>query len=452
MAARRGEGRGDIDERGKVCYAGGDGCFEKERKEDPRVKRFLSLGLALCLLLAAMPAGAEAMTQISFWTWRPEDTAFYDAVIADFQAANPDIRVVQNAIKNTEYNTILSAALASGDGAPDVFMSRAYGGLQTYADSGYLLALDQLMPELAQFSEFARGGAISLTDGKIYGVPAVSQAMLCFYNARIYRELGLSVPATWDQFIANLETCKAAGYEALANGTKDGWCCEALFGGVGPSFYGGDDFYDRVIRGETTFTDPAFVGAVQKMQDLAPYMPDLFQGVDYTDMQASFISEISAHFIGGSYEAGYFSSENPQLEYGVFAVPGQDAQEPALVSVYADMNFAVSAASSKQEAALRFLRYLASPDFGQRMVDQLNMISAVPGVDVSDNPFIARVLELMENATPYVFLVGFRYQQPTGSSLFQAIAQDLMTGKATAEQACQIVQAGIATYYQPFQP
>ena len=143
------------------------------------MKKFLGICITLCLLMSmlAIPTLAEEVTEISFWTWRPEDTAFYDAVIADFEAANPDIKVVQNAIKNTEYNTILSAALASGDGAPDVFMSRAYGGLQTFADSGYMLALDELMPELKDFSESARGGATSITDGKIYGVPAVSQLL-----------------------------------------------------------------------------------------------------------------------------------------------------------------------------------------------------------------------------------------------------------------------------------
>ncbi|MEG2719618.1 MAG: extracellular solute-binding protein, partial [Clostridia bacterium] len=103
------------------------------------MKKMLAFVLTLCMVLSVlvMPAAAEAATEIQFWTWRPEDTAFYDKAIATFEQANPDVKVVQNAIKNTEYNTILSAALAAGEGGPDVFMSRAYGGLQTFADSGY---------------------------------------------------------------------------------------------------------------------------------------------------------------------------------------------------------------------------------------------------------------------------------------------------------------------------
>lgn len=417
------------------------------------MKKILAMALAVCMLLslAAVSALADDVTEITFWTWRPEDVSFYDAVIADFEAANPDVKVTQNAIKNTEYNTILSAALAAGDGAPDVFMSRAYGGLQTFADSGYMLALDELMPELQEFSDSTRGGATSITDGKIYGVPAVSQTMLCYYNKKVYEELGLSIPTTWDEFLANLEACKAAGYEALANGTKEGWCCEFLFGGVGPSFYGGNDFYNKVVAGETTFMDEKFVSAVQKIKDLTPYMPEMFEGVAYTDMQANFINEISAHFVGGSYEAAYFSSENPDLQYDVFAVPGLTADDPAYVSVYADMNFSIAASSKKQDAAVKFLKYLATKEFGDRIVSELAMVSSVPGVDVAANPFIARVLELQQNATPYIFLVGFRYEQPTGSSLFQSAAQDLMTGKLTAEETCQLVQDGIAAYYAPFQ-
>lgn len=416
------------------------------------MKKLVATLLMVALLVSCfgMVAQAEDVTEIQFWTWRPEDSNFYDKVIAQFEEANPDVKVVQNAIKNTEYNTILSAALA-GDGAPDVFMSRAYGGLQTFSDSGYLLALDELVPELKDFSEATRMGATSITDGKIYGVPAVSQTMLCFYNKKIYEELNLQVPATWEQFLSNLKACKEAGYDALANGTKEGWCCEFLFGGAGASQYGGNDFYNKVVAGETTFEDPIFVSAVNDMLSLAEYMPTMYEGVAYTDMQASFINEMSAHFIGGSYEAGYFQSENPELAFDVFAVPGKTEADPAYVSVYADMNYSIAASSKKQEAALKFVKFLATPEFGKQVVSELAMASSVPGVDVSSNPFIAKVLELQANNTPYLFLVGFRYNQPTGSSLFQAAAQGLMTKTLTAEEVCQQVQEGIATYYVPFQ-
>ena len=107
---------------------------------------------------------------LEFWTWRTEDVEFYDKVITAFQKKHPNITVKQTALKNTEYNTILTASLQGG-GGPDVFMGRAYGGLQVLANSGYLMALDNIIPELKDYSEPAKQGARSITDGTVIPVP-----------------------------------------------------------------------------------------------------------------------------------------------------------------------------------------------------------------------------------------------------------------------------------------
>ena len=412
----------------------------------------LSLTMVLSLAAFGMVAYAEdgGEVELNFWTWRPEDMEFFDAVIAEFEAANPGIKIVQNAIKSTDYNTTLAAALA-GDSGPDVFMSRAYGGLQTFADSGYMVALDELMPELKDFDAAKLAGATS-SDGKVYGVPALSQTIFCYYNTEIYEELGLTVPQTWDQFIANLKACTDAGYTGLANGTKEGWICELMLGGVSATWYGGNDFFDKVVAGEINFEDPIFVNAVDKLNELKPFMPMQFEGVPYTDMQTSFSMGMSAHFIGGSFEAATFLNMNPDIKYDIFAVPGETESTPKYVSVYADMNYSINAASAHQAESLKLLKYLATPEFGKKVVDELQMITSVPNVDVAANPFIAKVLDLQaQGNTPYIFLVGFRYEQPTGSSLFQAAAQAMFTGDYTAEQVCKEVQDGIAVYYAPFQ-
>jgi raffinose/stachyose/melibiose transport system substrate-binding protein len=85
------------------------------------------------------------------------------------------------------------------------------------------------------------------------------------------------------------------------------------------------------------------------------------------------------------------------------------------------------------------------------MVSEMKMVTSVPGVDASSDPFIARVLELQKNATPYLFLVGFRYNQPTGSSLWQATSQGVMAGTLSPREAAKQIQDGIASYYVPFQ-
>jgi raffinose/stachyose/melibiose transport system substrate-binding protein len=221
-------------------------------------------GMLFAAGAAEQADGAGEKTVLEFWTWRPEDVEFYANQIALFEAANPGIEVVQTAHKNTEYNTILAASLSGGSG-PDVFQGRAYGGLATFSDSGFLEPLEPWMPELKDYSATALLGATSPTDGKIYGSPAVSQTVFMYYNRGVYEELGLSIPSTWNELLANFRAVEAAGYLALGNGAKDGWTMETMLGGMGPAFYGGSDFYNAVIAGERNFQDPAFVGMIERM-------------------------------------------------------------------------------------------------------------------------------------------------------------------------------------------
>ena len=411
--------------------------------------QFKRTAIVILLAILAVTSVFAQKTTINFWTWRPEDVETYDKLIAIFEKANPGIKIVQTAHKSTDYNTILSAALSGGSG-PDVFQSRAYGGLETFAQSGFLEPVEKWVPEVKNFDKGPLRGATSIKDGKIYGVPFASQTLFVFYNKALYKELGLSVPETWEQFIGNLQAMKKAGIQPLANGGKDGWTLEVMMGSICPNFYGANDFFDAVVAGKTTFQDPRFVGAIAKLKELTPFMPDLYMGVAYTDAQSSFINEVAGHFIGGSFEAGYFSAQNPKLDYDVFAAPVAKKGDAHYVSVYADGNFSMNAAGKNKEAAAKFLRFLAGKDTGNAFIKELKQVSAVPGVDTSTSPYISKVLSLQKYNTPYLMLVGFRYQQPTGSVLIQAALQGFMAGKFDAAEVAKQVQEGIATYYAPF--
>jgi raffinose/stachyose/melibiose transport system substrate-binding protein len=61
-------------------------------------------------------------------------------------------------------------------------------------------------------------------DGGIFGVPvgyAASGGVL--YNKKIFEQLGLSVPTTWDEFAANNEKIKEAGIPPVLQTYGDPW-------------------------------------------------------------------------------------------------------------------------------------------------------------------------------------------------------------------------------------
>lgn len=409
-------------------------------------KTLIRIGAAFAALMVAAPVMAQDLT---FWSWRQEDRAQYEQFIDTFEAANPGITVKFETFEAANYNTILSTALAGGTG-PDVMMVRAYGGLENVATAGYLEPLTtETVPALADFAPAALAAETVRADQKIYAVPFASQTQLVIYNKAIFDEHGLEEPQTWDEFMALSQKLKDAGVIPIANGTATAWQNETVTFDFTSSLMG-KDFVDDLLAGETDFTDERFTGALAALKDLSQYFPDGFIGLDYPSAQQLFSSGMAAMFGGGSYELATFKTQNPDIELGVFAAPGRTAEDEKLVALYFDGGYAVNAAGANKEAALKFINYLASQEFGQAFANQLNNISTIPGVTF-DNPLLAEVAELNKSAIPYLFLVHFRYGEPSGSVLVQQEVQKIFAGETTPEEAGAAITEGLKAWYEPFQ-
>lgn len=405
-------------------------------------KLFRSLALAVAL---AFLASAFAQTNLTFWSWRTEDVAAYEKFIAAFHAQNPDINVTFTPYLNTEYNTIVATALQGG-GGPDIVHLRAYGGMEPLAQAGLIVRLDDKVPALAGFDPGILLGATNRADGGVYGVPFALQTVQVLYNVGMFERLGLSVPTTWAEFTAVADALKASGVNALANGALEPWTLETLFGGVGPSYYGGTSFFTDITGGNADFTDPRFTAALEQMVAMRPYLAENYMGVSYPDMQSLFAFEQAGMLIGGSYELGTLGNLNPSLRVGAFPLPGATAGSGG-VSYYVDGSYGVNAASSNQAAALRFIEFLASQEYGQMFSDELRQISAVPGVTPTSEA-LAGIVDLMNDVgTPYLMLTAFRFGQPSGSTLLQNEMQAVMAGDKTVAEAVANIQRGVSEWY-----
>ncbi|TVR86353.1 MAG: extracellular solute-binding protein [Trueperaceae bacterium] len=406
-----------------------------------RITRHLTVLAAFALL-----GGTLAQTQLDFWSWRTEDVAAYETFIAAFEAENPDISVTFTPYLNTEYNTIVSTALQGG-GGPDIVHLRAYGGMEPLANAGLIVRLDDEVEALAGFDPGILLGATNRADGGVYGVPFALQTVKVLYNQDMFERLGLEEPSTWAEFLALGDALKASGVYALANGASDPWTVETLFGGVAPTFYGCDAFFYDITGGSTDFTDPRFAAALERMVELQPYMADNFMGVGYTDMQTLFAFEQAGMLVGGSYELGNMAQLNPELRVGSFTVPGDTADAEKCTTFYVDGSYGINANSANQDAALRFIEFLASQEFGQMFTDELQQISAVPGTQPT-SPALARMVEQMtDHGTPYLMLTAFRFGQPSGSTLLQNEMQAVLGGDSTIERAVANIQRGVAEWF-----
>ena len=233
--------------------------------------------LPAVLLAGCAPAagsGEEEIT-LSVWSWQAASAPAWEKVFDVYEAEHPGVTVEFEGYQATEYNQVLATGLEGSDG-PDVAMLRAYGGAQAAIRAEQLVPLDDEIDGLDEIDPVVLRAAQGADDGVLYGVPFAYQTMQMYYNAALFDELGLEEPTTWDEFIALQEDLQKAEVTPMALGAREDWVLPMFADIVGSARYGGAQFEERVLSGETDFTDPDYVSSLQIVQDMQQYLdPDV---------------------------------------------------------------------------------------------------------------------------------------------------------------------------------
>ncbi len=415
-----------------------------------RLRALVAALLAATTVVLPGVTSASAATALTFWSWRTEDKAFYESQIKLFEAKNPGITVKFTPYLNTEYNAIVSTALTAGKG-PDIVQLRPYGAMANLMDAGYFLPLtNSSVPALKKLSPGILAAAQGYKDKKQYGLPYAVSALGVMYNPEILSAAGVkALPQTMSQMVTAFEKVKKAGYLPLGNAGGNGPALEQLHATIGPSYYGGTQFFNDVVAGKKTFTDKGYVASLKAVADLAKFMPANYQGIDYNTARGLFANEKAAFYIGGNYEMGYFRSVNPSINIGWFPAPKANAGAKRYVGTWGDGSYAINSKTTDQAAALKFLNFLGTKEFGQALVDEIAFIPTAPYVKINDQAVKEINRWLRTLGTPFLNVVGFRYENPTSSSILQPGFQKLIVGGTTPEQLAKDVQTAVASWYTP---
>ncbi|WP_052400733.1 ABC transporter substrate-binding protein [Oceanobacillus jeddahense] len=408
-------------------------------------KRWLT-GL-LVILFSGIAAGCgsgdssnnsgEDVVELDMYSWRTEDRAAYEEIIAVFEEENPDIKINFNPFEATEYNTILTNALVSGTG-PDIVQLRPYSGAQTIADNGYLVALDDI-EGIDNFDESYLEAAKG-SDEKLYGIPLSLNIGLIYYNKAIFDEYNLEPPETWEEFIEVSQELKNNDVVPLSVGGREAWLLSMLHGVITPTAYDGNAFVSDVIEGKADLTDPRMMESLNRMEELTAYLPEGFTALDDNDSQALFYTEEAAMYVNGDFQLEVLENSNPDLSIGV--IPGfkEEGSDEALVMNWVDGSYGVVKGTEHEEEALRFMEFMASPEFGQLFTDNLSRVSAVEGVTASHD-IIQQIMEASEvNSTPYLMLVHYGLGSPSTKGIFEDGLQGMYLGEITKEELLEQAQ------------
>ncbi|MEV0324680.1 ABC transporter substrate-binding protein [Streptomyces sp. NPDC050658] len=139
--------------------------------------------------------GGDGTGTLKFWGWSP---GYADAVKA-FNEAHPDIKVeyqeVQPGAKGG-YQKMLNAVQA---GNAPCLAQVGYETLPSFAAQGALTDVSkEANGDKGDFQQ-AAWRSVSLGDA-VYGAPVDTGPMALFYNKKLYDELDLKPPKTWDEY------------------------------------------------------------------------------------------------------------------------------------------------------------------------------------------------------------------------------------------------------------
>ena len=349
-----------------------------------KMKKVMALSCAAAMILSAVPVFAaetdvneEISGSITVWEHEYSFEEALKAVIEGFQEKYPNVEVDYE-IKASDYQQVLATALQSGEG-PDLFWTN---GTATDIMPGYVK--NGMVADISDSVDFSLmtddAMKLSTVDDKQYSVPWLTMdTRACFYNKDIFEENGWEVPGTFSEFEDLLAKIKEAGITPISQCYGD-WSLLFIWEPVMSAY---DPEYTRGLDDYTSKADgPGASGSLQKLVDWADagYFGENWLGVISSDDEVlGFTTGNSAMMIGGTWNISTIDQNNPDLNYGAFAIPAEDGTA-GLVGTAAN-GFSINANTKNMEAAEAFASYCASKEGQTAWVQTIGGVSASPEIE-----------------------------------------------------------------------
>jgi raffinose/stachyose/melibiose transport system substrate-binding protein len=412
----------------------------------------VSVAVAACLVLAACTGtsepsegGDDGDAQSLVWlVEEPEDAAALKALKTHVGGFTEDsgIEVEVKSLPFETMRTVLQTQLRSGEG-PDVFSwgsGPASGGALAEAGLVYDLT-DAYETHDWEVYDFAKERVTY--DGKIYGIPGELETIGVFYNKDVFTELGIDQPQSLDDLTAAAEQIKDSGLVPMAVGDKEGWEGGHLLSMALSSDVGAEGM-EALISGEASWDSPEVVSALEVWRDFneSGFLPESPTSVDYDTSTAMFFSGEAAMIPTGSWLVGEID-DNAEFEAGYIPFPAPDG--PGIFTGGLGSGPFISAQTSKTDAAVEFLDFLASPEHGKWTVENLHTIPPMPldteNLDVS--PLNAQVLDdtaKVAAGDDFGYNIDVMVNDAVNEAMYDGV-QGIFTGQLSPEEAAANLEA-----------
>jgi raffinose/stachyose/melibiose transport system substrate-binding protein len=282
-------------------------------------------------------------------------------------------------------------------------------------------------------------------NGKVFGVPggnALAGGWL--YNKKVYKELGLFIPKTWNELMANSEKIKAAGKTAVIGTYKEEWTSQLIVLGDNHNVVAELPTFaeDLTAHKLTIATTPAALRSFEKLSEVYQkgYLNSDFQTTSYHDGLKMLAEGTGVQYPSMSIGLMAIAKKYPDQmkDIGFFPQPGDNPESNGLTAfmpaaIYVNKN------TQNLEAVKKWLEYFISPEGVKTYQANKTPIGpfAIKGLTVPDQviPAVKDILTYFESekVTP-----ALEYLSPLKGPNLPQITTKVGSGTISAQQGAQL--------------
>ncbi len=345
-------------------------------------KRGMKIALVLLLAAAGM-AAVWGQTQIKYSTWRIEDKAVWDQLVAKFEKENTGIKVLMDYYTdNSVYYSTLSANIVTGTSL-DVFDHHPN-------DQLYIKAADGIMADLSALPFVKNLPADSKNlvtfNRQVIGYnPGIN--MICLiYNKTILDQNKIKPPASFKELVSAVAALKAKGYGGIAylgSDVKTDWMSNAVGSTImGPAAY--KTFLEDMDKGKVSDirTYPGIMPVFQTMKAIAQnkLLYDNSVSTSYAASISLFAQKKTAFVMMGTWTFGTAKTDYPGIAFGIIPVPTLSGSkfyaEPAQITC-------VFAGSKNIAASKKWVEFLSRAENASLYLNSVKWTPSMNGITMS---------------------------------------------------------------------
>ena len=391
-----------------------------------KIGLLVTAGLTLLCLSACGNQGesTDGKVTIEYFNQKGEMVDTLREIAKDFEKENPNVHVKVVNVPNA--GEVLKTRVLAGD-IPDVVNIYPQSiELQEWAKAGYFEDLSDKDYIKRVKNHYADKYAI---DGKIYNIPYTANAYGIYYNKDKFKELGLKVPETWQEFEELVDKIIAKGETPFAIAGADTWTLNGYHQLALATSTGGGKEANDYLR----FSKPNAIKSSDSVLKDDFRLLDLFrkkgamqtnwQGAGYTDVVGAFARGDALMTPNGSWAITAINAQDPKFNVGTFPFPGKQKGQSLTIGA-GDLAWSISSSSKHKKEANAFVEYMSRPEVMQKYYDVDGSPTAIEGVKEagSDAP-LAGLAELAFTDRHLVWLA----QDWTSESDFYTLTGNYIT-------------------------